>query len=176
MPVNRVISETLEMSAFALPIFADLSHSTDAVASRVDAKRVAKVRIASKWIAAIALAPTLPHLFRTAKEVGRVIEYLNSKAADELSEKELREIAHLINQCHGRMQKVLTRFKSLGLSGLVVYASILSDVEQKSDHLASIGEGINMSLNGDFRSLVELGLEELESAKVKRPTVEHVQA
>ena len=147
------------MACIALPIFQHLEANASAAVARVD-------RVKGRhFLAGLLCAPMMPSLAILSRELRKGIQYLNSEESDRLSVDELRQVAHQLNQVHGKLRKLLNASEVLGLRRLPLYRHFLDEIDGRTDHLGSIAEGLYMSLNADFREALVKTAEELEHLK-----------
>jgi hypothetical protein len=156
--------ELNNMASIALPLFQDLENTASAAVARVDCARK-QTHTAQRWLAGFLCAPALPGLALMPRNLRVAINLLNSPEVDLLSEEELRQVAHRVQQLHGKLRKLVVLSQDLGLSHIPIYHHLLAQVEQRTDHLGSIAEGLYMSLNDDFQTMLTDAAEELRATR-----------
>jgi hypothetical protein len=98
--------------------------------------------------------PTIPGVLTVITGLDRVIGTLNSESMDALSEKDLRVLAHDSAQIHGRLTKLIRIYREQGVLRFWPYSRLISKLESRSEHLASISEGLYMAVDDDFKCLL----------------------
>lgn len=151
------------MSALALPIFSHLEVHTTKAVSRVEGSSLRHSERYRRFAAVVCLPLVWP-LRSIADNLKEVISFFNSERADSLSDTQARNVAHRMQQVHGRLGRLLKITDELGLTNLPVYAQLLHSIEERRDHLRSIAEGLYMSLDSEFRKAITDAARELKES------------
>lgn len=154
------------MSSFALPI-QNLAARANSSVERADQIHRSVTR-SQFWLSAVCYLPTLGLLHGLCGSLAKVVKGLTSGVLDSASADDLRRAAHDLSQIHGRINRLLGIYSKVGIRQAWPYGSLLGEIEQQNDHLASIAEGIYMALDPEFQDLMADALGELSGPERDR--------
>jgi hypothetical protein len=127
-------------------------------------RRIRQADRAKSWFAAVLLSGTLPALLFIGRDLGSLIDLLNSPEADNCTEADLRRLTHDLSQMNGRLNKILKTYSAVGVSGKPIYRTLLDRIANRNNHLASIVEGLYMSTQPGFGEIMNHSARDLEDA------------
>ncbi len=116
---------------------------------------------AAFWILHLRAVPSMLGL---SAALANGIKSFNAPAADSLTPEQLKRASHEVTQLAGRLRKFLRMYRDSGIRELPPYRSILDRIEDRTEHLASIAEGMQLSLNEDVADALLDASEGLRSA------------
>jgi hypothetical protein len=153
--------------------FVGLRLGTERVATTVD-RRAKQVEKAKSRIAFVYMLPSVKELFLLPRDINAVIAELNSpeKTASWTTE-DLRSLAHMLSTATNRLSKVIKAYREHGISDMLPYRWLLPRLSDRNDHLASIVEGLYMTISPDFaenmKSLATELRDTIDEAELRSP-------
>lgn len=146
--------------------FQHLKANTDRAIER-GVKTAVAVKSLQRTIAGVLFLKTVPILYSISRYMDKGIAAFNSPAADGLGAEDLRKLGHEVGQIIGRLRRLVKIYDSSGLRKAFLYRRILDKIEDRTEHLSSIVEGIHLSLDSSFGETIALAAAELRSATDK---------
>ena len=146
----------------------ELKTKTDSATVQLERAKQIPPRIV--WAMCLPLAWRLWTFNRTFRWANRFLGI----EADFDTQDQLRAVAHHTGLIQGKVGKMITDFRELGICDLRPFRGLIADLEANNDYLASIREGYFLSADASFSSIIRDTAEEASSSVREIPDCQSV--